>query len=103
MSGAHQTIPGETDIGRIIGKFGEYVRVHIHLYISQMMNKEAIISYMNDKNASHKRGVVTSVCNPTTQELEAGGSEVQRHPWFHTKFKVSLDYIKTLCQKNGSK
>lgn len=64
-----------------------------------MMNKEVIMSYVFDRNGSHKPGVVTHVCNPRTQGVEAGGSEIQRHPLFHIKFKVTLDDIKTLSQK----
>lgn len=64
-----------------------------------MMNKEVIMSYVFDRNGSHKPGVVTHVCNPRTQGVEAGGSEIQRHPLFHIKFKFTLDDIKTLSQK----
>ena len=32
--------------------------------------------------------------NPTTWQVEAGGSEVQGHPQLHSKFKASLGYMK---------
>lgn len=40
--------------------------------------------------------IVVQVCNSSTQELEAGGSEVQGCLQLHSPFKVSLDYMR-LC------
>jgi hypothetical protein len=34
------------------------------------------------------------VAHPRTQEVEAGGSEVQGDPWLHSEFKTSLEYIR---------
>lgn len=33
--------------------------------------------------AAHALGVVVYVYNPSTWELEAGGSKIQGHPWLH--------------------
>lgn len=35
-----------------------------------------------------KRGMVASICNPSTQEVEAGGSNTQARPRLHSGFKV---------------
>lgn len=36
--------------------------------------------------APHRSGIVVHSCGPpTTQRAEAGGSEVQGHPWIHSK------------------
>lgn len=47
-------------------------------------------------NLWDKPGIVV---NPSTGEVEAGGSEVQGHPLLHSKFKVGLD-SKTTKQTN---
>lgn len=36
-----------------------------------------------------------NTCDHGTQEVEAGRSGVQSHPWLHGKFKLSLDYLKS--------
>ena len=41
--------------------------------------------------------MVVHVCNPSTQEVEAGGSEVQGHLQMHRGFKPGLR--ETLSQK----
>lgn len=42
---------------------------------------------------------VAHVCNPSTQEVEAGGSKVQRHPWLHSSFNDSLRYMKSCLER----
>lgn len=34
----------------------------------------------------HKPGMVVQACDPNTQEKEAGGSEIQSHPFLHSNF-----------------
>lgn len=44
-------------------------------------------------------------CVPGIQgpgEVEAGGSEIQSHPWLHEKFEAGLGYI-ALCQERKEK
>lgn len=41
--------------------------------------------------------MMTHTCNPSTCEVEAGGSGVQSQPWIHNTLEASLDYMK-LCQ-----
>lgn len=35
-------------------------------------------------------------CDPSIQEVEAGGSGVQDHPQLHSEFKASLAYVRPL-------
>ena len=44
--------------------------------------------------AAPKLGLVTHAYNPSTQEMEAGGSEVQSPPQLHSKFEASLGYMR---------
>jgi hypothetical protein len=44
-------------------------------------------------------GVVANICNPSTQEAEAGGWKVWGQPELHNMFKACLGYIETLSQK----
>lgn len=39
----------------------------------------------------HKLGVM--VCDPSTGEVGAGGSEIQGYLWLHREFKASLGYV----------
>lgn len=41
--------------------------------------------------------MMTHTCNPSSCEVEAGGSGVQSQPWIHNTLEASLDYMK-LCQ-----
>lgn len=50
----------------------------------------------------HKPAVVVYTCEPSTWKIEAGGSEVQDHPWLPREFKVSLGYVGPSLQKQGS-
>lgn len=43
--------------------------------------------------------VAVHTCNLSYQEVEAGGPEVQGHPWPHSEFEISWGYTK-LCLKN---
>ena len=53
--------------------------------------------------------MVEHTCNPITEEIEAGESEVQGYPGLHSEFKANLDYmkpcfkIKTTTTKNKVK
>lgn len=40
----------------------------------------------------YKHGMMVNVCNPSTQDVEAGGSEVKGHPWLPREFGASLGY-----------
>lgn len=42
--------------------------------------------------------MLVHICNQNTWEVEAGGSEVQGHPWLHSEFEASLGYVR-LCFK----
>lgn len=46
--------------------------------------------------AAHRQGVVAY--DPSTQEVDEGGTGVQRHSWLHGKLEISLRY-RTPCQK----
>ena len=46
---------------------------------------------------------MASACNPSSQELEAAGSEVQGPPWLHNEKKASPDCMMTLSQKQNQK
>jgi hypothetical protein len=48
---------------------------------------------------SHKLDVVPQACNPSTREIEAGGSEVQGYLWLHSKSETSLGYIVNYREK----
>lgn len=39
-----------------------------------------------EQEAEFKLGVVKHSCNPSTRELEVGGSGVQDHPQLHSEF-----------------
>lgn len=38
--------------------------------------------------------MVEHICNPGTQEVDPGGSEVQSHSQLYIEFEVSLDYMR---------
>lgn len=38
-------------------------------------------------------------CNPRTWKVQAGGSEVEDHPWLHMVFGMSLGYMSTCLKK----
>jgi ribosome-binding protein aMBF1 (putative translation factor) len=40
-------------------------------------------------------------CNPNTLEPEAGGSEVQGHPWLYNELQASLGMCETLSQSKA--
>lgn len=44
-----------------------------------------------------KLDMVALACNPSTQKLEAGGSTARIHPWPHSEFETSLDYMRPWC------
>lgn len=44
-----------------------------------------------DLDLNHiKLGIVSSVCTPSTQDAEAGGSEIQGHPWLHNPLPTCI-------------
>lgn len=38
--------------------------------------------------------VISAPSNPSTQEMEAGGSKVQGHPWSHCEFNASMGHTR---------
>lgn len=38
--------------------------------------------------------MVTHVCHPNTEEVEAGGSENQGHPWQHNGTEITMEYMR---------
>lgn len=40
--------------------------------------------------------------NPSTEEVETGGLEVQAYPWRHSEYKASLGFIQTCLKKKKS-
>lgn len=44
-------------------------------------------------------GHVMDVCNANTQEMVAGGSEIQGHPWLDSEYEASLDYTRPCLKK----
>lgn len=42
----------------------------------------------------NKLGIVAHTRNPNTQEVEAGTSQVQGHPWPNSEFKANLSYMR---------
>jgi len=47
--------------------------------------------------------MVVHAYNPSTWEVEARGPRAQGHPWLHSEFDVSLDYITKIQNKANSK
>lgn len=41
--------------------------------------------------------------NPSTGEVEVGGSEVQSHPWLYCEFEASLGYVRPNLKKKKKK
>lgn len=53
----------------------------------------------------NKLGIVAHTRNPNTQEVEAGTSQVQGHPWPNSEFKANLSYMRhylKIAQKQTS-
>jgi hypothetical protein len=48
-------------------------------------------------------GMVMHICNPSTQEAEVGGSQVQGHSGPHSEFQASPSYIAKLYLKIQTK
>lgn len=46
----------------------------------------------NSNPNTREPGMVVHTQNPTTEEVEVGGSKIQGHSWLHSKFKASLGY-----------
>jgi hypothetical protein len=46
--------------------------------------------------------MVVHTCNPSTQEDEAGESQIQGQAGLHSKFKANLGYVARLSQKRKS-
>lgn len=48
-----------------------------------------------------KLGMVVHICNSNNQAMDAGGSDVQGHPWLHSELQVNLGLgiHKTLSKK----
>jgi hypothetical protein len=44
--------------------------------------------------------MVVHSCNPSTQEVEAGGSQIRGQLGLHSKFQTSLGYIVRPCLQN---
>lgn len=44
----------------------------------------------------HKAGMAAHICNLSSWEVEAGGSEVQGHFQLHREFKSNLVYVKPI-------
>lgn len=49
-----------------------------------------------------KLDLVVHTYNPSTWEVEVGGSEIQTHPYLHSTFEASLGYMK-LCLEEKAK
>lgn len=49
--------------------------------------------------APHKPNVVLHACDPSTQEVDTGGSEVQGHPEPYNKHKASVGYMTPCLEK----
>lgn len=68
---------------------------------SPVMHKSALILVLAPQ--LHKLGRMVNAYNPTSQEIEAGGSEVQSQPQLHKGFKARLGYMtpgsKTVVRK----
>lgn len=76
-----------------------YLRLEIH----SLIDKKTCLAHMNLwVPCLGQLTVVTHICNPNTQKLEAGGPRVQGHPWLHSKFENSLGY-RDLVSKNENK
>jgi hypothetical protein len=43
----------------------------------------------------HHLGMMVHTCNSSAEEVGAGRSEVQGHPWLYGEFEVSLGYMKS--------
>lgn len=47
--------------------------------------------------------MVIHICDPSTWEVKARGSEVQHQPWLHIDFEASLSYIRTCLKISKAK
>lgn len=50
-------------------------------------------SFIHSFPVPHKEGVLVQACDPSTLEVESGGSGVQDHPWPCSKLEASLSYV----------
>lgn len=48
-----------------------------------------------------KSGMVGHTCNSSTLEVGAEGPAVQGHPWLHSQFKDSLEYMRPCLKKQN--
>jgi hypothetical protein len=46
-----------------------------------------------------KASVILRAYNPNTLKMEAGGSEIQDHPWLHSQCEATLGYIRPYLKK----
>lgn len=85
--------------------FDKYVHT-IHQNVSGTVNRSKIVCLLGCGRGSsgavlalhagspafnpqlHKSGIGLHACDPNTQEVEAGASRVQGHPWIHTQFQA---------------
>lgn len=66
--------------------------------VGKMLSKKNVKKKKKKKKES---GIVVNACNPNTSETRTGVSEVQGHPWLHSKFQVSLSHINTISKQTN--
>ena len=49
--------------------------------------------------APNKPDIEAHICNPRTQEVEVGGSDIQGHSKIHNEFKAMLGYMRSCLQR----
>ena len=54
---------------------------------------------LSSSPAPHKPHVVLYACDPSTWEVETGGSEVQGHPLLLSEFEASLEFMRDPVSK----
>lgn len=69
-------------------------------FLGKLRLRHAIHFQIIVKTQLISRGVVSPTCNPSSQEVEAGGFRVQGQPQLHPDFKTSLGYIRHYFRKN---
>lgn len=62
-----------------------------------LISIHAVLSLVPEHKLRHSG----TCCNPRTREVEVGGSVVQGCPQLYTYFEVSLEYPRTLSEKQN--
>jgi hypothetical protein len=78
------------------------LKVLVVLWLKYKLNSSVghFVIYLKKKTAP---GMAIQACNPSIQQAEAGGSQVQGQPGVHSQFKASLGYTVRSVSKTKTK